>query len=293
MSDTTGNPDHKIDALDEDLRVMAVADAVGALSERDQQKLEYREAIAEPAERQAIWDAREGVMQQMRDDLPEVEPDNSLKHRVLAKVLAAVESDLVQSTEGAEKFASPVAVVKRGLIERFVGGGVTPVWRMAALILMTISVGLFWVLNTANSSNEVLRYVVRENDLEQMEEEVGPRAINFLVDHEARQIAFKPVDGLPAARAVLAYYPSGPNSTAPQNALFIANGLPVLESGGKYYVGFDVPGVENAEIEITPSGQIVGIGFDFPNEFDETEHSWWVIRLDAQGEAMTVMESVS
>ncbi len=292
MSQRAGNADEKNDRLDEDLRVMAVADAVGALSKRDQQKLEYRETVAEPAERQAMWDVREGVMKQMRDDLPDVEPDVSLKHRVLARVLGAVESDLLNSAGGATAPLPMASAVKRGWIERFVGGKVSPIWRVAALVLMTVSVGLFWILSAANESNENLQKFARDHDMTQFSEEVGESSINFLIDPRAIHVAFAPLDGALAARALLAHFPDEASSEKTQNALFIASGLPELSSG-EYFLCVDTPSVDNIVVKFASDGQIVGIGFDIPDDVDAELATWWVIKLDDNGDEVEVMQNIS
>ena len=282
MSNTSGNPENQQQNLDEDLRVQAVADAAGALSKRDRQNLEYQEAVSEPEVRKAIWEAREGVMKQMRDDLPDVEPDRSLKHRVLAKVLRAVENDFVNSTERSHQ-PRP----KRNWIERFVGGGVSPIWRLAALVMITVSAGLFWSLTTARTNNNELRRIARDNETEHFRDFVGLRAFGYLMDPEAQHVAFKDIGDPTGATAFLSYF------DRKDKALFIADGLPTI-AGGEYCLRIRAPGLEkDISVYFTSQGQVAGVEFTLPSHVDPIAADLWVISIDAAKVETKIMQNIS
>jgi len=279
------NPETNHDKY-QDLRELAAFDAIGALTEHERRDFDLIEETADEVAQNEIRVARDAVMKQIGEDLPNVQPSPALKHRVLATILRFIENDLGKTVQTRDEGQADFVPGAFNWFERFFAGRVGVGWRIAALAFLTISIALFWMLVETKKWNDDLRGFARSFDISEFERLVGPRTINYFIDGDAKHIVLAPVDDSESSRAMISYFPDR------DDALFLARDLPAL-SDEMYYIRVQAPGVDEVIVSFSSSGDIVGLDFKLPEDVDPTTLSWWVMRFDKENEPVKVMEAVS
>lgn len=279
------NPETNHDKY-QDLRELAAFDAIGALTEHERRDFDLIEETADDEAQNEIRLARDAVMKQIREDLPNVQPSPALKHRVLATILRFIENDLGKAVQPRDKGQSDVSLGSFNWFERFFAGRVGVGWRVAALAFLTICIALFWMFVETKKWNDDLRGFARASDISEFERLIGPRTINYFIDRDAKHIVLAPVDDSESFKAMISYFPDR------DDALFLARDLPPL-SDEMYYVRVQAPGVDEVVVSFSSSGDIVGLDFKLPEDVDPATLSWWVMRFDEQGEPIKVMQGLS
>ncbi len=275
------------ESLREELRELAALDALGTLTDRERDRLYLLEETASPETRERISESRDAVMKQIRNSLPGVEPEPSLKHRVLAAVFQFIEHDLTESVETPGVVDRLRVPASKNWLERFVSGRVSPMWRIAALILITALGAVSWMLMETKHYNDFVSAIVRNYDTNQFEKVIGTSTMDLMTDYRVKHIALAPVNES-SARAVLSYYPNS------HRGHILASRLPVLiDDEDHYYLQADAPGVTKIVVSFDSNGSIVSVDFDLPEKINPATANWWVIRIDKHGNQTKIMKSLS
>lgn len=141
---------------------LAGRDALGLLNAAEQAAFEQAFEEASPDFKSELRQVQDSVVQ-LDDVLLSAQPDESLKQRVVdhvmtriehlptpnlrGKVLNSFEHYLARDLRSSFQFEGPADHVfgdRRDFVERLAAGRVSPVWRIAALVFITATLGFAW-----------------------------------------------------------------------------------------------------------------------------------------------------
>ncbi len=284
------NNDNTPDAPGNDeLLELIAADALGALSTGERTHLRKLEDDANPELQQWINDARDRIAAQMQADLPKVEPDASLRYRVLAYLSHCVEHDFDRSTNGMDNSSALPFATPQNWFMRLVGSQVSSVWRVAALVAITATVGLSWSLvATLNVMAEWKTQQRYADTAETIQDLGGKSTFEFIASPDAQHFAFVPVKEESEARAAIAFFPNT------NEGLLMVKNLPEEEK--MYELHVSAQGIEDSiVISLTSKGTVVGIDFDIPVGIPNPMDAHWYVSnapLHANDPVEVVLEYV-
>jgi hypothetical protein len=201
--------------------------------------------------------------------LGEEEPPEDLRRRVLDSVAFAVEQENVRlapiATIGRHRAAgepasSPpmttAALLNRMRLALFSGSG--QFWRAAAFALCgaVVVMAYFWA-ETRREATRITELSIGEitsEQLEQLEQLVGPTLQDYLFDPAGRHVVLSADSAEEDARAFLLL------DADREQGFLVADGLPVSVTGSSYVLEVtDVNGSRHKVKEFTSTGQLLGV----------------------------------
>lgn len=228
------------------------------------------------AETEPAAELRERTLAQLDQCIEQV-PTPTLKRRVLGTIERFVEEDLHGSMQ--YPIAGAAVLPGRGdWIERFAAGRVSPLWRIAALVLLTATIGLGWFGVDAysnamriadamshNRTEEILRFWFK-----QLPED-------YWFNPESRITAFSAADQGFKGRANLAVINS-------QDRGFLAAiNMPEFDQPYRLKMGFDEPSTARTVAEFYSKDGTCSVPISL-GSMDVTGAKWWVMGPSATGE---------
>lgn len=228
------------------------------------------------AESEPAPELRERTLAQLDEYIEQV-PAPTLKGRVLGQVERFIEEDLHGSLQYPISGVAPFP--ERGdWIERFAAGRVSPLWRIAALVLLTATIALGWFGVDAysnamriadsmshNRTEEILRFWFK-----QLPEDYWFNPESRLTPFEVTQSDFK-------GRAMLSVINS-------QDRGFLAAiNMPASEDPYRLMMGFDDPTHARTVAEFYSKDGTCSVPISL-GSMDVSGAKWWVMGPSATGE---------
>ncbi len=214
---TSPNPLTRADLLE-----LAALDALGLLDEFDSAHY-TRSFLDAPAAVQDEIKQRQAELAADSTLLPEEGPTPSLRQRVLNGVAEAVEQkdhELAPLAQIGQRYRTSSA-------EGF-GQNSTPFWRAAVFVLAAAVVVLaYFTTDAYRQGNLIAVAALTGNTTEQLEKMIGPTFKDFLLDGNARLIAFEPSDRGTTFKAVVLV------NEFTNEAFLVTDGLPPSD-GAEY-----------------------------------------------------------
>ncbi len=205
-------------------------------------------------------------------------PSHELKGRVLRNFEDLIENDL----QGSLQFPAPLGVPSRAhrdWIERLAAGRVSPMWRIAALILLTVALGLAWLALDAYSNAMRLADRVATNRIEEiLQIKFKQLPEDYWFNSESRLATFDVVASDFKGRAMLAVLNS-------QDRGFLA-AINMPESAAPYrlLMGFSEDRSDaRPVVEFYSRGGTCAVPISL-GMVDATHAKWWIMGPSASGE---------
>jgi len=134
--------------------------------------------------------------------LPDVEPEESLRERVLLRVAEAIEK--------VDAELAPLATIGKnhrksdGNDRRSSFRSSGPFWRAAAFILTgSLAVTGYFLINAQQGQEEITRWALTNITSDQLIDKIGPGITNYLFDRNVERIVLSPVKANTKLEAVL------------------------------------------------------------------------------------------
>lgn len=252
----------------DDILQLAASDALGLLSPSERTELELAFLAADPATRAEIRRVQDTVAG-MIDALPPEEAPASLRARVMDRIQHLIEEDLAESIHESVIARVGGDIDRRDWVERFMAGRVSPMWRVACLVLVTASLCVGWYSLEAHRTNRVLSEYMVNNATREFLRESGALADDFLFDPDATFATLQATRPEQLGRAVVAYIAS-------QNKGFLyADGIPESDFRYRLCVGTDQGELETIKT-FSSDGETVGVAFDLSADEAEGKQIWIV-----------------
>lgn len=275
----------------DDLLELAGLDAMGLLNSDQCTAFEEAMAQAPPRLQDEIRCHQEAVVG-LGDQLPDVVPDPSLRHRVIAAISKLIANDAERSVTPSLTVPHlpgwPVpAGTDRAWIERLAAGRVSPVWRVAALFLATACLALGWSAWDNSSTWRGMRQAFINNRVDELlTSDMGRPVSDFIFDRQVQFIVLVPVPDTPfPAQVTLALIPD-----KAVGMLFV-RGLP--DTGQKYELSLQPAGgtITISLASFTANGApIMGVDFDLKT-LNPTGAVWTLSRQNDHQKFDQVMTS--
>lgn len=281
----------------DELIELAGRDALGILDPDEKEAFDAAFRRADAALRDEIRDVQQSAAL-LVEAAPGPEPDDDLRQRVLARVdecieqvppaalkgrvLRNVEELVKQDLEGSLQFGvgrEPVLPGRHEWIERFAAGRVSPMWRIAALVLLTVSLGLAWLALDAYSNAMRLADRVATNRIEEiLRIQFKQLPEDYWFNPESRLATFNVVSTDFKGRAMLAVLNS-------QDRGFLA-AINMPESADPYRLkmGFgDDPAQARTVVEFYSKDGTCAVPISL-GAMDVSHATWWIMGPSASAE---------
>lgn len=227
-------------------------------------------------ESQPDEDLRDRTIDRVMEHAEQV-PAPTLKRRVLGTFERYVEEDL----HGSLQFPidGVAALPQRGdWIERFAAGRVSPMWRVAALVLLTVTLGLTWfAIDAYSNAMRIVDSISRNRVDEMLRFTFKQLPEDFWFNPESQMMAFSVAETDFKGRAMLSVINS-------QDRGFLA-AINMPESSDPYQLlmGFDQPANARKVAEFYSKDGTCAVPISL-GAVDVTGASWWVMGPSASGE---------
>ncbi len=203
------------------------------------------------------------------NDHMEQSPAPTLKRRVLGTFERFVEEDLHGSLQF--PIGGAATLPPRGdWIERFAAGRVSPMWRIAALVLLTVTIGLTWFAIDAYSNAMRIADSISRNRIDEMLRLTFKQLPeDFWFNPETRMDAFSVAETDFKGRAMLSIINSE------DRGFLAAINMPQSDDPFRLLVGFDQP--ENARTVAVFYSKDGTCAVPISLGTDVTGAKWWVM----------------
>lgn len=220
-------------------------------------------------------------------ELIERQPAPTLKRRVLGEFERFVEEDL----RGSLQFPpAGAAAPRRGdWVERFAAGRVSPMWRIAALVLLTVTLGLTWFGVDAYSNAMRMADAMVNNRIEEIiAVRFGQLPEDFWFNPESRLSSFTVADSGFKGRAMLAVINS-------QDRGFLA-AINMPDSSDPYRLLMGYGDLQDARpvAEFYAKGGTCSVPISLGGAADVSGAKWWIMGPSAsnEGELVALLEII-
>jgi len=281
----------------EELVELAGRDALGILDPDEKEAFDaaFRRADAAlRAELRAVQESATSLIDALPAPLPKVE----LRARVLARldecieqmpppalkgrVLRSVEDLVTRDLHGSLQFADvrePSRPGRHDWIERVAAGRVSPMWRIAALVLLTISLGLAWLALDAYSNAMRLADRVATNRIEEiLRIQFKQLPEDYWFNPESRLTTFDVVASDFKGRAMLAVLNSQ------DRGFLVAINMPASPDPYRLLVGLnDDPTEARTVVEFYSKDGTSAVPISL-GSLNVTSATWWIMGPSASGE---------
>ncbi len=280
----------------EELIELASRDALGMLDPDESEAFEAAFRRADAATRRELRVVQDDIIaldellidarpdEELRDrtvgrvaELIERQPAPTLKRRVLGEFERFVEEDLRGSLQFSP--AGPSAPRRRDWIERFAAGRVSPMWRIAALVLLTVTLGLTWFGVDAYSNAMRMADAMVNNRIEEIiAVKFKQLPEDFWFNPESRLSSFTVADSGFKGRAMLAVINS-------QDRGFLAAiNMPDSSDPYRLLMGYGDPQDARPVAEFYSKGGTCAVPISLGGAADVSGAKWWIMGPSASGE---------
>ncbi len=283
MNDTTHNNQN---SERENLLRLAGLDALGQLDQNEQHQFQIGLKHASPDLKEEVKEVQNSILSDIRDSLPDVTPDQSLRKRVLHAVSRCIARDFEQSVQTTTAKNYDLPAFRKDWFERFVAGRVSPVWRVAALILITVLVGvMFYNMDVRRRFSDAM-IGFRNNEVDQvLEKEFGHTAKDFMLDANAIHVAMNSTNDSFGGRALISYLPDD------KQGIMFAENLPTMDQ--EYILQVQTMDGSDAVVLVSfeSNGGVVAIDFDIPQNIDLNQATFALLAPQEDGKYETILQS--
>ncbi len=272
----------------EELIEMAGRDALGMLDPDESEAFEAAFRRADASLRRELRTIQDDVVA-MGELVVEAQPDEQLRARTLTRVneymeqspaptlkrrvLGTFERFVEEDLHGSLQFpiGGAAALPTRGdWIERFAAGRVSPMWRIAALVLMTVTIGLTWFAIDAYSNAMRIADSISRNRIDEMLRLTFKQLPeDFWFNPETRMDAFSVAETDFKGRAMLSIINSE------DRGFLAAINMPTSDDPYRLLMGFDQP--ESARTVAVFYSKDGTCAVPISLGMDVTGAKWWVM----------------
>lgn len=228
----------------------------------------------------------------LEDTLPDVSPDISLRQRVLSAVGQMIERDLrasVQENPSGRIYTSwrsnsDNSSSKREIFERFIGGKVSPIWRMGALIAATLAIAFGYVaLEISTSSKPIIKYVtgkITQEEWAALEARISSSKWDIIFDDATEEVFFKTLNTDYNGMVKLWYHPQE------KAGVLIAKDLPKMVAPYRLCLDNTLSEPQKVVVlaEFYSLGGVTSVEFDLGeiNKLNNAESKWSIMAPGSQ-----------
>lgn len=251
----------------DDILQLAASDALGLLSPSERTELELAFLAADASTRAEIRRVQDTVAG-MVDALPPEEPASTLRARVMGRIQHLIEEDLAESIHESVIARVGGDVDRRDWVERFMAGRVSPMWRVACLVLATASLCVGWYSLEAHRTNRALSEYMVNNATREFLRDSGAFAEDFMYHPDASFAALQATRPEQLGRAMVAYISS-------ENKGFLFADVPESDYRYQLCVGDDPEQLRTIKT-FSSDGESMGVAFDLTASDAEGKQLWIV-----------------
>ena len=281
----------------EEMLEMAGRDALGTLDPDEKEAFDAAFRRADLRLRAELRELQQSVVN-LAAVMPAPAPGDELRDRVLAaldtcieqvpcptlkgRVIRRIEDVMTRDLYGSLQFTSAgdTPAGPREWLERYVAGRVSPLWRIAALILLTVSLGLAWLALDAYSNAMRLADRVATNRIDEiLAIQFGQLPEDYWFNPESHLEAFTAVQGDFKGRAMLALLNSE------DRGFLAAVNLPDTTAPYRLLMGStDDPADARTVVQFYARNGTGAVPISLGGSLDIRSARWWIMGPAASGE---------